>query len=99
MEELIGGKYGVLTEGQVAKVHQAALEVLKRVGLRVESEEFLKIYGDGGTGGAAVQVLDLETGEARATTLQDQAGLARLAENLENARMPGSGQDRGLRRS
>ena len=133
MEELIGGKYGVLTEGQVAKVHQAALEVLRRVGLRVESEEFLKIYGDGGaevdfknwivkippklvedalkvvphrvvlhgrkpeykmdlgdakvylgTGGAAVQVLDLETGEARATTLQDQARLARLAENLEN---------------
>lgn len=133
MGESIGGKYGVLTEGQIAEIHQAALEVLKRVGLGVESEEFLKIYGDGGaevdfknrivkippklvenalkvvphrvvlhgrkpeyemdlsdakvhfgTGGAAVQVLDLETGEARPTTLKDQARLARLVENLEN---------------
>ena len=129
----IGGKYGVLTEAQVAEIHQAALEVLQRVGLRVESEEFLKIYGDGGaeidfknrivkippklveealqaaphrvvlygrkpeyemdlsdakvylgTGGAAVRVLDLETGEARPTTLKDQADIARLVESLEN---------------
>jgi trimethylamine--corrinoid protein Co-methyltransferase len=133
MGESIGGKYGVLTEGQIAEIHQAALEVLQRVGLRVESKEFLKIYGDGGaesdfknrivkipaklveealkavphrvvlhgrkpeykmdltgdkvhlgTGGAAVGVLDLETGEARPTTLQDQAQLARLVEGLEN---------------
>ena len=133
MGESIGGKYGVLTEEQVVEIHQAALEVLQRVGLRVESEEFLKIYGDGGaeidfknrivkippelveealkvvphrvvlygrkpeyemdlsdarvylgTGGAAVQVLDLETGEARPTTLKDQADIARLVENLEN---------------
>jgi len=133
MGESIGGKYGVLNEEQVAEIHQAALEVLQRVGLRVESEEFLKIYGEGGaeidlknrivkippklveealkvvprrvvlygrkpeyemdlsnakvylgTGGAAVQVLDLETGEARPTTLKDQADIARLVENLEN---------------
>lgn len=133
MKEAVGGKFRVLSEEQVEKIHQAALKVLERVGLRVESEKFLKIYSDFGanvdfktgvvkispnvvgealktvphrvvlygrrpehtmdlsdakvylgTGGAAVRILDLETGEARPTTLQDQADLAFLVENLEN---------------
>ncbi|HYL79643.1 MAG TPA: trimethylamine methyltransferase family protein, partial [Candidatus Acidoferrum sp.] len=37
-----------------------------------------------GTGGAALTVLDLETGEARPGTLQDIAQLARLVDALEN---------------
>ena len=37
-----------------------------------------------GTGGAAVKILDLETGEARPTTLNDLFQLARLADSLEN---------------
>jgi len=133
MKEAVGGKFRVLSEEQVEKIHQAALEVLERVGLRVESEKFLKIYSDLGakadfktgivkippkvveealkvvphrvvlygrrpehtmelsdakvylgTGGAAVRIIDLEAGEARPTTLQDQADLAFLVENLEN---------------
>ena len=37
-----------------------------------------------GTGGAAVKILDLETAEARSTTLNDLYQLARLNERLEN---------------
>ncbi|MBI2201521.1 MAG: trimethylamine methyltransferase family protein, partial [Armatimonadetes bacterium] len=37
-----------------------------------------------GTGGAALDVLDLDTGEARPARLQDVADLALLVENLEN---------------
>ena len=37
-----------------------------------------------GTGGAAVKILDLETGEARSTTLNDLYQLARLTDSLEN---------------
>ncbi|MEF8798421.1 MAG: trimethylamine methyltransferase family protein [Candidatus Bipolaricaulota bacterium] len=37
-----------------------------------------------GTGGAAINILDLESGEARSPTLKDQAKLARLVEGLEN---------------
>jgi len=37
-----------------------------------------------GTGGAALTVLDLETGEARPGTLQDIASLAKLVDALEN---------------
>ena len=37
-----------------------------------------------GTGGAAVKILDLESGEARPTTLNDLFQLARLADSLEN---------------
>ena len=37
-----------------------------------------------GTGGAAVKILDLETGEARPTTLYDLFQLARLADRLAN---------------
>jgi len=37
-----------------------------------------------GTGGAAIKVLDLETGEARSTTLQDLYQLTRLVDQLDN---------------
>jgi trimethylamine--corrinoid protein Co-methyltransferase len=37
-----------------------------------------------GTGGAAVRILDLETGEARPTTLKDLYQLARLTDSLTN---------------
>jgi trimethylamine--corrinoid protein Co-methyltransferase len=37
-----------------------------------------------GTGGAAVVILDLETGEARSTTLNDMYQLARLTDRLDN---------------
>jgi trimethylamine--corrinoid protein Co-methyltransferase len=39
-----------------------------------------------GTGGAAIHILDLETGEPRDPILQDQYDLAWLTENLENVR-------------
>ncbi|MCK4394516.1 trimethylamine methyltransferase family protein, partial [Candidatus Bipolaricaulota bacterium] len=37
-----------------------------------------------GTGGAAIHILDLESGEPRDPTLQDQYNLAWLTENLDN---------------
>ena len=37
-----------------------------------------------GTGGAAIKVLDLETGEARSTTLKDLYQLGRLVDQLKN---------------
>ena len=37
-----------------------------------------------GTGGAAIRILDLETGQARSTTLRDLYNLGRLVDRLEN---------------
>jgi trimethylamine--corrinoid protein Co-methyltransferase len=37
-----------------------------------------------GTGGAAIKILDLETGEARHTTLQDLYDIGRLVDQLDN---------------
>jgi len=133
MKEITGGKLKLLSEEEIRQIHQAALEILKNVGLRVESNKFLKIYNNFGanvnfktklvkippkvvqealkvvphqvvlygrrpehtmvlkdanvylgTGGAAVRIIDLKTGKARPTTLQDEADLAFLVENLEN---------------
>jgi len=39
-----------------------------------------------GTGGAAVKILDLETGKARSITLQDVYQLTRLVDQLDNIR-------------
>lgn len=50
-------------------------------------EHTLDLAGDNvylGTGGAAIRVIDLETGEARPATLRDLANLAVLVENLPN---------------
>lgn len=130
---LVGGKFKVLGEEDMEKIHASAVEILNKLGIRVESSQILDMFkksgakvGPGseivkfpsevieqaiqaapkevnlygrkeehnlrlaqervhlGTGGAAVAILDLETGRARATTLGDLANLARLVEQLEN---------------
>lgn len=130
---LIGGKYQVLTDDEVRKIHEVAKEILHEVGVKVESEEILsilskngakidpssntvtlkdktinryldlapsevKLYGRNedynldlrdrkvylGTGGAAINILDLDSGDRRSPTLKDQARLARLVEQLKN---------------
>lgn len=130
---LTGGKFKVLSEGDVERIHTSALEILEKVGIKVESSRILDLLKKGGakvspeseiaklpkgmikqalqvvpkevdlygrkkgydlhlndkkvhlgTGGAAIKVLDLETGKTRATTLRDLANLARLVENLGN---------------
>jgi len=127
-----GGKYCVLSERELAQIHEAALDVLMRVGVQVGGEPFLAILSDTGckvqkngrvkvspgvvadalekvpnrvilhgrgkispldlggrrvhlgTGGAAVNILDLDTGEVREPTLADLGDIAWLVENLEN---------------
>lgn len=130
---LTGGKYKVLNEDEVKRIHERALQILGEVGVKVDSEEIINIleangadidsskkvamldektikrylesapsrvtlYGRKdeydldlsgrrvymGTGGAAIKILDLDSGEVRSPTLLDQARLARLVENLEN---------------
>jgi len=121
-----------LSEHELAQIHEAALDVLTRVGVQVESEPFLTILSDAGckvekdgrvmispqvvadalekvpnrvvlhgrgeipsldlggrrvhlgTGGAAVNILDLDSGEPRHPTLVDLGNIAWLVENLEN---------------
>lgn len=131
MEALSGGQYRPLGEGEVARVHEAALRVLEETGVAVGLEEARNIFrkhgaridgeivkllpslveealsvvprqflmagredkhdlilGDKrvcmGTGGAALTVLDPETGLARQGTLRDVAEIARLCDALEN---------------
>ena len=132
MLQVNGGMYRVLSEQDLARIHQAALTVLARTGIQVGSEPFLTIlsdvgckvkkdgrvtippevvaealekvpnrvvlYGRGevppldlegrrvhlGTGGAAVNILDLDSGEVRDPTLADLGDIAWLVENLEN---------------
>ncbi len=127
-----GGMYRVLSEKHCLQIHQAALRVLDRVGVQVDSDRFCEIlseagcrvdksrrvtippevvtkalekapnrvilYGRGevppldlgerrvylGTGGAAITILDLETGEIRASNLTDLCDIAWLTENLQN---------------
>jgi trimethylamine--corrinoid protein Co-methyltransferase len=128
---LAGGQFRPLNEEDVNKIHQTSLKILEEIGVKVEMEEALQIFGkhgakiDGGivripaslveealkiiphkfllagqdekndliledkkvylgTGGAALTVLDLETGEARPGTLKDIAQLAKLVDALEN---------------
>jgi trimethylamine---corrinoid protein Co-methyltransferase len=132
MTQINGGMYRVLSDRQCLQIHQAALDVLERVGVKVNSEPFRSIladagckissderltippevveqaletapsrvmlYGRGeippldlggrrvylGTGGAAITVLDLESGQIRASTLADLCDIAWLTDNLEN---------------
>lgn len=128
-----GGKYKVLDKRQVEKIHQTALKIIKDIGIKVESDEFLDILDKIGaqvdveeskvtispqlvakflesapskiilydrddrynldlsdhhvylgTGGAAINIIDLNSGHLRSPKLKDQARLAKLAENLEN---------------
>jgi len=129
-----GGWYKPLREPDVKRIHEAALEVLERIGIEVQPSECRDIFAaagarvdaaknrvyiprsmveDGlataqnevtlygrnaphhdlhlggtrvymGTGGAAVKVLDLETGRARESTLQDVADIGKLVDALDN---------------
>ena len=130
---LIGGKFKVLGEGDIERIHASALAILEKVGIRVESPQILNLLKKGGakvksrseivrfpkkmieqalqvapkevnlygrkegynlyltdervylgTGGAAIKILDLETGQVRSTTLKDLANLARLVDYLDN---------------
>jgi len=130
---LQGGQFKPLTDDQVRRIHDAALSILERTGVRVEEPEALRLFQDAGatvdsddsrvrlprslvedavdwapsrvllagrdpkwdleleggrvhigTGGAALNVLDLETGHRRAAVLHDVAELARLVDALDN---------------
>jgi trimethylamine--corrinoid protein Co-methyltransferase len=130
---LTGGKFKLLSEGDIEQIHTSALEILEKVGIKVESPQLLEFLKKGGakvkpgseivklpremveqalqvapkevnlygrreeynlylidervylgTGGAAIKILDLETGRARSTTLKDLADLARLVDHLDN---------------
>jgi trimethylamine--corrinoid protein Co-methyltransferase len=86
-------KGGGRIDGNIVRIPSSAVEQA----LKLVSHEFLMAGRDEqndlilednrvylGTGGAALTVLDLETGEARPGTLQDIARLARLVDGLEN---------------
>ena len=130
---LVGGQYKPLTADQVRRIHEAALSILERTGVKVEEPEALRSFRDAGatvddetsrvrlprslvedavdwaparvvlagrdpqwdlvlegarvhigTGGAALNVLDLETGQPRPAVLHDVAELARLVDALDN---------------
>jgi trimethylamine--corrinoid protein Co-methyltransferase len=130
---LAGGQYKPLTDGQVQRIHEAALSILERTGVQVEEPEALRLLEAAGaavdpesprvripralvedavdwapsrvvlagrdpkwdlelegarvhigTGGAALTVLDMETGQPRPAVLRDVAELARLVDRLDN---------------
>lgn len=130
---LVGNKLKLLSEREVEKIHESALEILREVGVGVGSERYRSILEDGGakvdhedgrvmlsentvtkylemapaevtlygrkeeydlsledkkvhygTGGAAINIIDLDSGNTRSPTLEDQARLARLVEGLES---------------
>ena len=131
MKGLVGDLFKPLDEAQIKRIHETALRILEEIGIKVELEEAVQIYRQGGaqvdgstvripaaaversldlvchsflmagrteqhdlllegkrvylgTGGAALTVLDLDTGAARPGTLRDIAQLARLVDGLEN---------------
>jgi len=45
---LTGGKFKLLGDDEVELIHESALKLLKKVGVKVESEEFLEILADNG---------------------------------------------------
>ena len=86
-------KHGAKVEGEIVRIPPSVVEQ----GLQPVPHKFLmagreekndlhmedkRVYL--GTGGAALTVLDLGTGEARPGTLQDIAQIARLVDGLEN---------------
>jgi trimethylamine--corrinoid protein Co-methyltransferase len=130
---LEGGWYKPLKDDDVARIHQASLEVLERIGIEVLPSECRDIFQAAGarvdearnrvfipatmvedalasarievvlhgrnpdhsinlggkrvymgSGGAAVKVLDLDTGRARESTLADVARIGRLTDALDN---------------
>lgn len=128
---LVGGQYKPLTEHEVGRIHEAALQVLERTGVLVDEPEALALFEEAGadvrenrvrlpralvedaidsapskvvlagrdpkhdliledgrvhigTGGAALQVLDLETGAIRKALLSDVGDMARIVDALDN---------------
>lgn len=128
---LPGGQYKPLSDDQVKKIHQAALQILERTGVQVEEPQAVDLFQkagaiiDGnrvripeslinqalktarkkvllagrdpkndlilegsrvhiGTGGAALQVLDLGTDTIRSAVLKDVADMARVVDALPN---------------
>lgn len=130
---LVEDKLEYLSEAEVERIHESALEVLSEVGVAVDSGRYLDLLHEKGaviekedkraklpedvvrkylktapstvtlhgrkrkydlkleggrvhfgTGGEAVNILDLDSDEMRSPTLEDQADLARLVEELEN---------------
>lgn len=128
-----GGWYKPLKEPDVVKIHNAALDVLERIGIEVFPSEARDILQNGGakvnsdknrvylprgmvedalavaqnevlmagrdpkhdmllggsrvymgTGGAAVKILDFDSGHVRETTLKDVAEVGRLVDALDN---------------
>jgi len=86
-------KHGARIDGEIVRIPPAVVE--KALG--VAPRRFLMAGREGkhdlipgdkrvhmGTGGAALTVLDLETGRARPGTLKDVAGIARLCDALAN---------------
>ena len=131
--ELVGGKYRVLSQKDVERIHDASLKTLERMGIEVNSRTALQIFKEKGarvnsgkrrvkiprsmvedaidkapskvvlcgreekydlilenkrvymgTGGTALNILDLKTGEKRASTLEDVKKIAHLVDALEN---------------
>jgi trimethylamine--corrinoid protein Co-methyltransferase len=131
-----GGQYTPLTDAQAKRIHDSALQVLERTGVKVftaTGRDYLKKAGavvdeasqlvrfpaglvedaiasaprsvtlcgrdskhdcvlDGssvylGTGGTAINVLDLETGERRPSTTEDVKRNARIVDALENVHL------------
>ncbi len=86
-------RHGAKVDGEIVRIPSSVVEkALKLVphkflmaGREEKNNLFMedkKVYL--GTGGAALTVLDLETGEARPGTLQDIAQIAKLVDALEN---------------
>ena len=86
-------RHGARIDGEIVRLSPAVVEKALGVAPRQflmagREEKHDLILGDKrvymGTGGAALTVLDLETGRARPGTLQDVADIARLCDALEN---------------
>lgn len=86
-------KHGAKVDGAMVRIPpsvvEGALRVVPKRFLMAGREEKNDLFMEGkrvylGTGGAALTVLDLDTGAPRAGTLQDLALFARLVDGLEN---------------
>ncbi|MBU0465259.1 MAG: trimethylamine methyltransferase family protein [Proteobacteria bacterium] len=90
---LQGGQYCPLSREQIEIVHEASLKILEQV---AKAPEKVVLCGHDpkndlhltenrvhlGTGGAAIKILDLETGKVRPTTLKDLYDVSRLVDQL-----------------
>jgi len=73
LKGLTGGVYQPLSSADIETIHQTSLTILENTGISYESglEETIKI-------------LDLESGRARPTTLNDMYQIGRLVDGLDN---------------